>query len=76
MNRRILYLINPISGTRKKDELLRLINKKTGERKIDFEILPTVASGDYSFLEIKIKEEGITDIAVCGGDSLPTPLVG
>lgn len=68
MNRRILYLINPISGTRKKDELLRLINKKTGERKIDFEILPTLASGDYSFLEIKIKEEGITDIAICGGD--------
>lgn len=68
MNRRIVYLINPISGTGKKDELLRLINKKTSERKIDFEIFPTVGSGDYSFLEHKIKEEGITDIAVCGGD--------
>lgn len=68
MNRRIIYLINPISGTKGKDELLKLISQKTTERNIRFEIFPTVASGDYSFLEDKIKEEGITDIAICGGD--------
>jgi diacylglycerol kinase (ATP) len=68
MTKRIIYLINPISGTKGKDDLLQLIRKKTAERSIPFEILPTVASGDYSFLANKIKEEGVTDIAICGGD--------
>ncbi len=68
MNRKIIFLINPISGTRGKDELMKLIIKKTNQRKIDFEILPTVADGDYTFLEAKLQEEGITKIAICGGD--------
>ena len=68
MNRRIIYLINPISGTRDKEALLNLIKKKTTARNIPFEILPTVSSGDYSFLEAKIREENITDIGICGGD--------
>lgn len=68
MKRKIIYLINPISGTKGKASLLELIRKKTSERGILFEVLPTVASGDYSFLEDKIEEEGITDVGVCGGD--------
>lgn len=68
MPKKIIYLINPISGTRGKKTLLKLIEDKTSERGIDFEILPTVANGDYSFIESRIKENGITDIAICGGD--------
>lgn len=68
MPRKIIYLINPISGTKGKNALTNLIEKSTNERKIEFEILPTVASGDYRFLEQKILEEKITDIAICGGD--------
>jgi len=66
--RKIIYLINPISGTKEKDSLVQLISSKTKWQNIGFEILPTVASGDYSFLKEKIKEENITDIVVCGGD--------
>lgn len=68
MARKIIYLINPISGTRGKSSLKDLIARQTKERRIPFEILPTVASGDYSFVEQKIREESVTDVAICGGD--------
>lgn len=68
MSRKIVYLINPISGTKEKISLAAVIAEKTAARQIPFEILPTVASGDYTFLEEKIKEEQITDVVICGGD--------
>lgn len=68
MERKIIYLINPISGTKGKQQLIELIRKRTAARLVPFEILPTVADGNYSFLEEKIKEEKVTDIAICGGD--------
>jgi YegS/Rv2252/BmrU family lipid kinase len=75
MNRKIIYLINPISGTRGKKRLMQVIEKKTREKGIAFEILPTVASGDYTFLKYKIEEEGITDIGICGGDGTVNQVV-
>lgn len=33
-----------------------------------YEILPTVASGDYHFVKQKIREEKFTDVIICGGD--------
>lgn len=68
MRRKIIYLINPISGTRGKTSLKELVVSKTKERKIPFEILPTMIDGDYRFLKSKIRDDGITDIVVCGGD--------
>ena len=68
MDRRIIYLINPISGTRQKHSLPTLISQLTSQEGLPFEILPTVASGEYAFLEEKIVEEKITDVVICGGD--------
>lgn len=68
MSRKIIYLVNPISGTKEKNSLVNTITQKTNAQQIAFEILPTVASGDYSFLKDKIREERITDIVICGGD--------
>ncbi|HMG83754.1 MAG TPA: YegS/Rv2252/BmrU family lipid kinase [Ferruginibacter sp.] len=68
MLRKIIYLINPISGTRGKELLLKMIEQKTQAANIAFEILPTNAKGDYSFLQEKISKEQITDIVICGGD--------
>jgi diacylglycerol kinase (ATP) len=68
MDRRIIYLINPISGTRHKHSIGKLISELTTREEIPFEIVPTVASGDYQFLEEKIVEEDITDVVICGGD--------
>jgi diacylglycerol kinase (ATP) len=68
MGRRILYFINPVSGTGRKDLLVKLIEEKTGSQNIPFEIAYTNAEGDYFYLKDKIEKEGITDIVICGGD--------
>ena len=68
MTRKIIYFINPIAGTRGKEQLLKLIKEKTSSRNISFEILPTNPEGDYFFLKEKIENENITDIVICGGD--------
>jgi diacylglycerol kinase family enzyme len=67
-NRKFIFLINPISGTRGKSSLQQLIAQKTAEKGIEYNILPTNAEGNYDFLRTVIEREGITDIVVCGGD--------
>ena len=76
MSRNIIYIINPISGTRKKSGLQKLIEERTKEKKIPFKIFPSVASGDYSFLSSIIREEKITDIVVAGGDGTLSRVIG
>ena len=49
MQRKIIYFINPISGTKDKQILLQKIKEKTAERNIPFEILHTNAAGNYFF---------------------------
>ena len=68
MHRKFIYFINPISGTGDKGLLPEIINKKTAERNIPFEILPTNAAGNYAYLKEKIAIEKITDVIICGGD--------
>ena len=68
MQRRFIYFINPISGTKGKILLLAIIKQRTTEKNIPFEILHTNAAGNYNYLQQKITAEKITDIIVCGGD--------
>ena len=68
MQRKIIYLINPISGGKSKEQLLLLINQETKQRGFFFEILSTRQDGNYHFLKEKIQQEKITDIVICGGD--------
>ncbi len=68
MQRRFVYFINPISGTRGKGLLLDIIKSKTAEKNIPFEILHTNAAGEYAYLKEKIAADKITDIIICGGD--------
>jgi YegS/Rv2252/BmrU family lipid kinase len=75
MARKIIYLINPISGTREKSTLRDLIAQKTNERDIPFEIYPTVESGDYSFVKQKIVDDEVTDVIICGGDGTANQVV-
>lgn len=74
--RNIIYIINPVSGTKTKKDLQHFIEKKTAERKILFRVFPSVSSGDYSFLHPIIKEQKITDIVVAGGDGTVSQVVG
>ncbi|HEX6193487.1 MAG TPA: YegS/Rv2252/BmrU family lipid kinase [Chitinophagaceae bacterium] len=72
---RIIYIINPISGTRVKKDLRHLIEKQTTARQIPFQIFPSVASGDYSFLRPVIREQKITDVVIAGGDGTVSQVV-
>jgi diacylglycerol kinase (ATP) len=76
MSRKIIYIVNPISGTRTQKNLRQLLEEKTKQKGIPFDIFPSVASGDYSFLHQKIKKEKITDVVIAGGDGTVSQVVG
>src|SRR5689334_15111045 len=76
MNRKIIYLINPISGTKGKQAVIKKIKERTAQLRIPFEILPTNAEGNYLFLKEKILCENVTDIVVCGGDGTVNQVAG
>lgn len=73
--RSILYIINPISGTRAKKDLQAFIETATTKAGIPFMILPSVADGNYDFLHPIIKEKNITDVVVAGGDGTVSQVV-
>ncbi len=75
MVRKIIYLINPISGTRKKELIKDLIIRKTRAEGIDFDILPTRADGEYDYLKKIIQKESVTDVVICGGDGTVNAVV-
>jgi diacylglycerol kinase (ATP) len=68
MERKIIYLINPVSGTAKKEGIKKLIERETSAQQIPFEILHTDIRGDYDEVKEKITKENITDIVIVGGD--------
>lgn len=68
MQRKIVYLVNPVSGAGKKEILEKLIQTKTREQSILFEIHNSNIYGDYDYLKDKIESEEITDIVIAGGD--------
>ena len=68
MQRRFIYFINPISGTKGKIVVIETLKKITTEKNVPYEILHTNAEGNYGYLQQKISEEKITDVIVCGGD--------
>jgi diacylglycerol kinase (ATP) len=68
MKRKLLYIVNPISGTKNKSSLREIIETKTTDAGLEFAIYPSVESGDYSFLIPIIKEQNFTDVIIAGGD--------
>lgn len=66
--RKIVYLLNPISGTSRKEGIRKLIERETTAQGIPYSIEPTHASGDYDLLKDRIRREQITDIVMIGGD--------
>lgn len=75
MPRKIVYLVNPASGTVKKDMLERVIATKTREQSIDFEISYSNIYGDYDYLKDKIESKTVTDIIIVGGDGTVSQVV-
>ncbi|MEO6917276.1 MAG: YegS/Rv2252/BmrU family lipid kinase [Chitinophagaceae bacterium] len=68
MTRNFIYLINPIAGTKSKEGLAKLIASAHTRYGFSYDIISTVADGNYIFLIDRIRKNNITDIVVCGGD--------
>ena len=76
MNRKIIYIINPISGKRAKSNLQEIIEEKTRSKRIAYRIYLSNPYGDYSNLRSEIEKESITDIVIAGGDGTVSQVVG
>lgn len=76
MKRRIIFLINPKSGTQEKNQLQKLISEKAKEQAVEFEFIPTNAAGNYEFLKDEIHQHKISDIVIVGGDGTANQVFG
>lgn len=76
MTRKIIYIYNPISGTKRKDALLKKIEIATKAKKLHFEFLIADPTGDYKTLRKKIEREKITDVVIIGGDGTVSQVTG
>ncbi len=76
MTRKIIYLINPISGTSKKDKIRELVEKVTTAKGIEYRVFHTNAAGDYEFLREHIVKEHFTDVVILGGDGTVNQVTG
>ena len=75
VNRKIIFLVNPISGNTKKEALLQQVKIAMEKNACYFEIHHTNAAGNYSFLIDKIETDNITDIVIVGGDGTVNQVV-
>ncbi len=68
MERKIIYLINPIAGTSKKEKTRLLIERETTFQEIPYKVFFTNSSGDYEIIRDAIINEHYTDVVMIGGD--------
>lgn len=68
MQRKLLYIVNPISGTKSKESLQKIIETETKRAGFKYAVYPSVHGGDYFHLHEVIKEKKFTDVIVAGGD--------
>ena len=68
MDRKLLFLVNPISGTRTKEKLIAFITEKVTSAGFLFTIDYTNATGNYTLLKEKVIADKFTDIVIVGGD--------
>ena len=67
-DRYIILLVNPISGGKKKEAAIRLVEQVFAANGLRYSIIPTNANGEYDQLKNSIAANGITDVVIMGGD--------
>ncbi len=78
--KKILFLVNPISGAGKRKDIERLINLHLDKEKYDYRIMFTESPGHATEISKKAAEEGMEFVIAVGGDGtvneIATGLVG
>jgi diacylglycerol kinase (ATP) len=68
MSGKIIFLINPVSGTKEKRGIISTISEKLDAEKIPYEFMTTNAEGKFFHIEQKIIHENIRKVGIIGGD--------
>ncbi len=68
MKRKIVFILNPISGTSGKAGIPKQIEKTINKNLFDYEIISTEYAGHASELATRAKDEGIDIVVAVGGD--------
>ena len=80
MKKRIWFIINPISGVRRKDDIPALVREYLDHNQYDFEIQYTTHKGHGSELAKEARNLAIDIVCAVGGDGsvheIGTPLIG
>lgn len=75
MQRKILYIVNPISGPGIKNSIENTIAAETLKIGIPFRFVSSAENGDYTFLNKTILKEKITDVIIVGGDGTVSQVI-
>lgn len=75
--RKFIYMVNPVSGTHKKEKesIIEHIKTVSQGKNIPYEFVETNAYGNYDFLIDKVHTERITDVIIIGGDGTVNQVV-
>lgn len=68
MSRRLLVVVNPISGTASKDKAVRQVVKSLTKGGFDVEVYHTKGPGDATVIARQAAAEGFHGVVACGGD--------
>lgn len=68
MNRKILYLVNPIAGTRTKGGLETFLQRKSQQAGLMHDVMHTTRYMTVQLLQQALSDGRYTDLVVCGGD--------
>jgi YegS/Rv2252/BmrU family lipid kinase len=68
MSDKIIFLVNPVSGTRGKQRIISAISVKLDAEKVPYEFITTNAEGEFFHIQQKIINENIRKVGIIGGD--------
>lgn len=68
MKKRILFIINPVAGVRRKDRIPRMIEKYLDHERFQYDIIYTERRGHATQLAAEAAANGVDVVAVAGGD--------
>lgn len=68
MKRKLVFLINPIAGTRSKQGLETFLKAKAHASGLDYAIVHSTSKMDATHLLHSLEDAHATDLIVCGGD--------
>ncbi len=68
MKKRILFIVNPVAGVRRKDKIPPLINKYLDHERFIYEVIYTESRGHATEIARQAAAENFDIVAVAGGD--------